>query len=326
MARARSSSLWKVTSILLVQLFAIGSLVGSALIASSDRPPASVAVGPSAPLVAPNAACFSLQRPPRPMGPAPVSTRKPVPMVSKTGTEARRAFLSTISREALAIAIKSAQDRGWKRTDNFTLIESQRKPGVRTISTQDGDHDLANGQGRLLVWDWDTGDPDVAGGTIIVETYDPSTSTTFNFEFWAGDDWGYTRYTRFIEGRDREGHFTREASFSPEHGFVGLMKAGYQPNQCPERNAWKACMRECLKNRLNNAMWASVAGGLGSVRPCAALAGKAGIGGGFFIGAGVFLGCTLGGAAIAGGAALIYQFGTQPGCDSGANCGSQPSC
>lgn len=160
-----------------------------------------------------------------------------------------------------------------------------------------------------------------------METWDPSTSTTFNFEYWAGDDWGYTQYSRFLEGRDRDGVITREASFSgtadpPGPRFLRVR----QDDECRRaKNAWNRCMSDCVKERLNNGLWAGVAGGVAAARPCAQGAGAVGALGPYAA-AGVFLGCMIGGAGTAAGLALVHQFGIRDACDSAGHCGRKPSC
>ncbi len=265
------------------------------------------------------------------------SKRKMAPLKSKSGAEAKQRFLAAISPQALAAAIKLGKERGWSPTDTFTILESDAKPGLRRVS-QDGDIDL-NGEGRVLTWDWDTGDPDVAGGTMIVETWNPSTSTTFQAEYWAGDDWGYTSYARFLESRDREGRIIREASSkvlaeppvfrkassqgAPTEPM--FFRAGYQPQCAQIRASWRSCMRDCLQERLNASLWTAVGGGVASARPCAGYAGKAGLAGPYAA-LGVFVGCMVGGSATAGALAMVYNFGVRESCDSATLCGPSPTC
>ena len=249
--------------------------------------------------------------------------RNPARMRARTGADVKGQFLRAISPAALAAAVKLGEERGWKRTDSFTVIEPDVRPGVTLI--QDGDIDL--GEGRVLVWDWDTMNPELAGGTLIVETWNPSTSTTFLAEYWAGDDWGVTTWARFLEGRDRYGHLTREVSLQGRGiaGSIGLLKVGFRQTCAQQKAEWRSCMRECLKERLNTGLWASVLGGMASARTCAQYGGKAGVAGPY-VGLGVFAGCMIGGAATAGAAAMVYQFGVRPSCDSAGVCGSAPSC
>jgi hypothetical protein len=237
-------------------------------------------------------------------------------------------FLRAISPEALTLAMRLANERGWKPTDTFTAIEPDRAPrstiapvGFKTA--QDADIDLA-GLGRVLVWDWSTGDPYVVAGTMIVDTWNPSTSTTFQAEYWAGDDWGYARWARFLEGRDRDGHVTREASARTTVGAsgFGVMKAGWlglQQSCAEQRRDWRNCMHECVRDRLQSALYSAVQSGLGPSRRCAE-------GDGRYVGFGSFIACMVKDVFGDGASALWEQFGPRPACDSNSFCGAAPSC
>jgi hypothetical protein len=251
------------------------------------------------------------------------------PLRTRSGADVKAQFLKAISPAALAEAIKLGVERGWKPTDTFTVIEPDVRPGLRRASAQDGIVDLG-GDGQALIWDWDTQNAELGGGTLIVETWNPySTSTTFQAEYWTGDVNGYTTWARFLEGRDRDGHLTREVSLQGS-GFVppsfGMMKARFRQTCARQRADWRGCMRDCMRERLNVGLWTAIGAGSGSARICGQFAGRAGIGGGIYVGLGAFVGCVVGSAGIAGGSALIYQFGVRESCDSAQYCGPAPSC
>lgn len=251
----------------------------------------------------------------------PVSKDAGFSLVRLDGSEAKQVFMRAISEEALQIARERAAERGLRVTDTFTVYEIRPTAGLRKAQTEIG---LEGG--RVLVWDWENYDTAYTSGTMIVETWSPSTSTTFDFTYWEDDTWGATSYARFIEGRDREGRLTRALGKAAKTvNMPRLINAVFGQTTCQELTNWRSCMRECVKARLNNSMWAAVGGGIGSVRLCATNATRAGAFGPY-VAAGVFMGCVLLGASMAGGIAMVAQFGSQDACDAASVCGAQPSC
>lgn len=242
-------------------------------------------------------------------------------MVRLEGADAKAAFMGAISKEGLQTALQHARERNLQPTDLFTVYEIRPKAGVLKTQTEVG---LPGG--RVLIWEWEDYDLSYTSGTMIVETWSPSTSTTFDFRYWVNDDWGVTDYARFIEGRDREGRQTRASGKSEFVDVPRLLRTAFGQTDCgAERAAWRWCMRECVKERLNASIWAAVGGGIGSIRSCAQGATRAGSLGPY-VAAGAFVGCSLLGAGMAGGFALVYQFGSRDACDAPSQCGAAPQC
>ncbi len=118
----------------------------------------------------------------------PVSKDAGFSLVRLDGSEAKQVFMRAISEEALQIARERAAERGLRVTDTFTVYEIRPTAGLRKAQTEIG---LEGG--RVLVWDWENYDTAYTSGTMIVETWSPSTSTTFDFTYWEDDTWGATR-------------------------------------------------------------------------------------------------------------------------------------
>jgi len=255
--------------------------------------------------------------------PMPVPAGAAFTVVRLDGADAKAAFLRAISPEALKLALERSKERELRPTDTFTVYEVKPKPGLKKAQTT-----LNVSGGRVLVWDWEDYDTNYTAGTMIVDTWDPSTSTTFDFRYWTNDYWGATSYTRLIELRDRDGRITKEVAGRVQPVDVPrLLKAVFgQTDECRQaRAAWRQCMRECLKERLNASLWTAVGAGGGSVKSCATNATRAGAFG-IYVAAGVFLGCELLAAGMAGGMAIVYQFGARESCDGYSNCGPAPTC
>jgi len=100
---------------------------------------------------------------------------------------------------AVLRAIASAEKRGWQPTSTTMLFrKGSANKTVRPVSVQDLYQ--ASGDGEMLVWNWDDGDPNTAEGTVWVHSYVTGNEVTFNVQ-WTGDTYDTSDIT-FYEGVD----------------------------------------------------------------------------------------------------------------------------
>jgi len=109
--------------------------------------------------------------------------------------------------EAVLRAIARAEARGWKAT-NRTLRAvkgvERSTAAVRTVAlTQD--FYGSSGDGEMLVWEWDDGNPNTAEGTVWIRSYHTGNEAMFNVQFagWtyaeAGISYGEDVYAAYNE-------------------------------------------------------------------------------------------------------------------------------
>lgn len=100
---------------------------------------------------------------------------------------------------AVLRAIASAEKKGWQPTSTTVLFsKGAANRNVRPVAAQDLYQ--ASGDGEMLVWNWDDGDPNTAEGTVWVHSYVTGNEVTFNVQ-WTGETYDTSDIT-FYEGVD----------------------------------------------------------------------------------------------------------------------------
>ncbi len=243
------------------------------------------------------------------------------------GLEARSHFMGRISARVLYAAIQDAGSRGWTPTDRFAIIQAgdlRRRGIIRTSSRQDIISDAA---GELAIWEWDTGNPNTWGATLVL-TNSLGEAWTFDEEYDISiGETGESIYTQPLNYRDGQGldHNPLPAVLRADpQSQSRIVRIGFETSSQPtcqqEKAQWRQCNKDCLAAMVNRTMWAGFAGMTAGLRTCVTHSTRAGVGGPW-VAAGAFLLCEAGSGGLAAGIWMIRE-NSSGGCQ--ATCGAPP--
>jgi hypothetical protein len=111
---------------------------------------------------------------------------------STTPAGARWQQFAQAHPQAVLRAISAAQARGWKATASTGRAAKGDPGGPVSRLVQNGG--VATGDGEMLVWDWDDGNPSTGEGTIYVKSYRTGNEMLFNVQI-SGDTYDSSEVT-----------------------------------------------------------------------------------------------------------------------------------
>jgi len=188
-----------------------------------------------------------------------------------TVSAARWQELSRRRPDAVLGAIASAERQGWTPTSMTALYRKTRGPagpGVHPIAATQ-DLYTVSGDGEMLVWNWDDGDPNTAEGTVWVHSFVTGNEVTFNVQ-WAGSTYD-TSDISYYEGIDSvatsawmTGASASVPAAAPRAMFV---PASLRPVQAPDnrcemkgQSAFAGCILRAARDHLREGVRGAATG------------------------------------------------------------------
>jgi hypothetical protein len=244
------------------------------------------------------------------------------------GAEAEELFagkLRAISPERYGRAVEVAEARGWKPGERFHVFgpADSQTPGVRPVQFRFDAYGVT-----MWVWDWDTGNPETAGGYFIVQS--PTSRWDFWAEIWVDYDWvAWTHpvyYYSYESGSGLYGISTQPRTDGPG---ASVLRVQQPSSQCAQLiSQWGQCLAGCLRDKTRNTFWGAVGGAVGGATvlcPKTAILAVFPVAGAG-LSAGSYVGCVAASSGAGLAAALVHQFWWSDACDSQYKCGAKPNC
>lgn len=203
------------------------------------------------------------------------ATRALTALTSKTTiSNARWGDLSRSRPDIVLGAMAAAEAKGWQPTSR--TLEVQRRngknvPGISRVAVQD--LYAATGDGEMLVWDWDDGNPNTAEGTVWAHSFVTGNEVTFNVQ-WAAGEASYNSsditYYEGIDGVMTEAGLNNAALRGGAFARGRFLRVQYWGNlgQCEARGQYAGgrCImgaaRDYLREGIRNAAAGMAVGGV----------------------------------------------------------------